>query len=463
MTEQGAMSLQRRLLILLVSTVTVVWLSAAWFMVWNAGHEIDELLDGHLAQAAALLVVQQTHVDNDDDTGVEVPNLHKYAPLVAFQVFHSGVLVMASPNVGRDPMSSATRGFATVTLGAGESWRVFAARGDHRDVQVYVGERTRSRSEIVMTLLRGMVLPLLVALPVLAGLVWSSVHVGLAPLRRLGLLLRQRKPQAVEPLPTQGQPAEMQPLVMELNGLLERVGHHIESERRFTADAAHELRTPIAAIRAQAEVALGAGDDTRQRTLALKTTLAGCDRAARLVDQLLTLARLEARDLGDTAPVQTSVELGPLAQSVAAHLAPLAIARGQDLELDAQPGCTVRGPEGLIAVLVRNLVDNALRYTPAGGLVRVNVTDQDGQVCLRVQDSGPGLGEADLRRLGERFFRALGQSEPGSGLGWSIVRRIAQVTDATVTVQASTTYGGLDVSVSWPTSDPSISCSPTAS
>lgn len=444
-------SLQNRLLLILMSVVTAVWLGAALLTWWDARHELDELLDSHLAQAAALLVAQQTHVDNDDDDDVmDVPSLHKYAPAVAFQVYHLNVLVMGSPNVGSKPLATLERGFTTVTLPDGEVWRVFAAKGDHRDVQVYVGEKIRNRSEIVLSVLRSLLLPLVVTLPLLAALLWSSVRLALAPLRRLSELLGQRQPQALSPFATQGVPAEMQPLMAELNGLLERIGHMVETERRFTADAAHELRTPIAAIRAQAQVAMGAAQDDVQRQLALEATLAGCDRAARLVEQLLALARLEAPDAADQPQRAIQSDLSAVAQSVAAALAPLALARAQDLELQAGSDCWVPGHDALLGMLLRNLLDNALRYSPDGARVLVRVAGTPEQVGLEVHDSGPSMATEDRQRLGERFFRVLGQSQPGSGLGWSIVRRIAVVTGASLAVQPSPVLGGLQVTVVWP-------------
>ncbi|OYU42644.1 MAG: two-component sensor histidine kinase, partial [Burkholderiales bacterium PBB4] len=405
--------------------------------------ELDELLDGHLAQAASLLVAQQTHVDNDNDDDVmDVTSMHKYAPAVAFQVFHLGVLVMGSPNVGAAPMAGLTRGFATVSLADGESWRVFAARGDHSDVQVYVGERIHTRQEIVLTVLRGMLLPLLVALPLLAVLLWSSVRLVLAPLRKLSEQVSLRDPQALSPLPLEGLPTEMQSLVGELNALLARIALMVETERRFTADAAHELRTPIAAIRAQAQVAMGAGADEAQRRVALETTLAGCDRAARLVDQLLTLARLEVE--GGDARAAGNTDLAAVAQGDAADLA--------QLELEAAPQSRVHAHEVLLAILLRNLLDNALRYAPDGARIQVSVQSEAGLVRLVVQDSGPGMSPANRERLGERFFRVLGHQQPGSGLGWSIVQRIATVTGAQLAVEQSVALGGLQVSVTWPRS-----------
>ena len=442
-------SLQARLLALLLGLVTVVWLAAALATWLDARHEIDELLDGHLAQAAALLVVQQSTA-NDDDGVADAPSLHKYAPQVAFQVFHEGQLVMRSANASTSPMSSTARGFTTVRLADGFEWRVFGTRGAERDVQVYVGEQTASRSAILWAVLRSVLWPLMFALPLLALAGWWAVRQGLAPMRHLSQVLGRRQPQALEPLLIGNLPAEMRPMVQALNGLFERIDHMLASERRFTADAAHELRTPIAAIRAQAQVAQGAGTDVAQREHALQATLAGCDRATRLVEQLLTLSRLEATTASSAAAVATGVDLSALTRRVAAELAPAALARRQTLVLEAPDPCTVMGDEMLVGVLVRNLLDNALRYSPDGAQVRVSVALESGQPVLRVDDSGPGMTEPEMARLGERFYRVLGSDQPGSGLGWSIVKRVGAVFGARLQVSRSALLGGLAVAVHWP-------------
>ena len=442
-------SLQARLLALLLSLVTVVWLGAATMTWVDASHELDELLDGHLAQAAALLVVQQTRTDDDDVA--DAPSPHKYAPKVAFQVFHEQRLVMRSANAGHAPMSAGSSGFSTVQLTDGSSWRVFATRGGESDVQVFVGEQTETRAEILWAVLRSMLLPLAFALPLLALLLWWAVRHGLSPLRQLSQALSQRRPRALEPVVLQHVPSEIQPLVLALNALFERIDAMVASERRFTADAAHELRTPIAAIRAQAQVALGAGNDTAQREHALQFTLAGCDRATRLVEQLLTLSRLETADATGTSEAgAVPVDLSALTRRVAADLAPAALLRHQHLALEAPTVCLVAGNETLVSVLVRNLIDNALRYSPEGAHIDVHVALESNHAVLRVEDSGAGMTAPEMGRLGERFYRVLGNAQPGSGLGWSIVKRIGDVFGAQTQVSRSERLGGLAVTVRWP-------------
>ena len=448
-------SLQARLLGLLLLMVTLVWLSAAILTWRDASDELDELLDGHLAQSAALLIVQQANRDtgesddHGDDSSRErenAPTLHKYAPKVAFQVFHEGQLSMRSANTTSAPMSTKIRGFSTVQLPDNAQWRVYGAQGNEGDVQVFVGELIQSRESILWAVLKAVLMPLMYALPALAVVGWLAVRNGLAPLRHLSQALAQRQPQALDPVVLQDVPAEIDPVVKSLNALFERIQSMMASERRFTADAAHELRTPIAAIRTQAQVALGAGDDAAQRKHALLYTLAGCDRASHLVEQLLTLSRLES---SSSAPPSGLVDLAGVARRVAGELAMTALDRAQELELEAPEHAYVGADDMLTSVLVRNLLDNALRYSPESARVSLSVMSEANQVILRVEDSGAGLSDADMARLGERFYRVLGTGQTGSGLGWSIVRRIANVYHARIEVTRSIKLGGLCVTVCW--------------
>ena len=456
-------SLQGRLTLLVLALVSVVWVATALITWRDVRHELDELLDGHLAQAAALLVVQRASSPHDEDDdhdehGIDAPQLHRYATKVAFQVWHDGRLTQRSSNAPTQAMLPPGKEFKTGFHNLrhdGADWRVFATHGAERDIQVYVGEQVRARREILFASLRGTLWPLALALPLLALAVWWAVRRGTAPLRGLGGVLAARSPSALDRVSMDGAPAEMAPMVEALNGLFERIGRLLESERRFTADAAHELRTPIAAIRTQAQVALGEADDALRRH-ALQATLQGCDRATHLVEQLLTLSRLEAAQAppspagGARAAAPPSVDLGALARRTIADLAAQAIAKEQSIELDATSPCPIAADEVLIGVLLRNLLDNAIRYSPRGAAVHASVRCAEGRVRLRIEDSGPGLAESELARLGERFFRVLGSGEGGSGLGWSIVRRIAAVQGAELQVGRSDALGGLCVELHWP-------------
>lgn len=440
-------SLQQRLLSRSLGAVLVVWVATATFVWFEAQHEVDELLDAHLAQSAALLVVQQNATPEEDEPLLDAPTLHKYAHRVAYQVFDEDRLVMHSPNVAHTPMAQHTQGFETLTLVDGHSWRIFAAPGRDHDVQIYVAERLDSRDEILRAVMLGFLPPLTIALPLLLIGLWWNVRSGLQPLQRLRQALLKRDTQTLTPVVLPETPQEVQPLLDALNDLLQRLALRMETERRFTADAAHELRTPIAAIRAQAQVALTSARDDALRQQALQDTLLGCDRASRVVEQLLTLARVE----GPQDVVSELFRLDQLAQQILADLTPEALRRGQTLELLAPEVLQVRGQSTLWQILLRNLVDNSLRYSPDGAVVRIHAQRSDAShVQLTVEDSGAGLSSADMARLGERFFRVLGTEATGSGLGWSIVRHIASLQQVDVQVGKSADLGGLKVTLLFP-------------
>ena len=452
------LSLQNRLLGLLLSLVTVVWIVTAIATWFDTRHELHELLDGHLTQAAALLVAQQARELDEDETHVEAPSLHRYAPKVAFQVYHGDQQVAHSANAPITPLAGRhpgekVEGFQTRDID-GVTWRVFSARGRERDIQVHVGEQIDSRSAILWALLRSTLWPMLLALPVLALSIWWAVKQAAAPLRELRLTLVHREPAELSPIALHRAPEEMMPMLDALNALFQRIQTLMDSERRFTADAAHELRTPIAAIRTQAQVALAEADDALRRH-ALLSTLEGCDRATRLVEQLLTLSRLET----GATPILTRLDLSGLVQHVMADAAPQAIQKQQTIELDADQACVVAGDATLLSVLVRNLVDNAIRYSPSGAHVHVELKQDMGAPTLMIEDSGPGLSPEDLQRIGERFFRVMGTGESGSGLGWSIVQRIATVHHAQLQATRSPILGGLKITVRWPQATQSSSSS----
>lgn len=437
-------SLQKRLVTRVLGLMMLVWLIISLLAWDDVHHEMEELLDAHLAQAAAFVRQQAPLVDVG--SVAEVPTLHQYAPRVAFQVFYQGRLVTRSRNAQTEPMAPGTDGFSTLRLSDGVEWRVFATHVEGSPLQVYVGEKVQLRDDILWAMLASVLWPQILALPLLGLAAWWSVRSVLAPLRQLGALLHRRQPDSLTPVMLQDTPAEMRAVVEALNALLQRIGGMVESERRFTADAAHELRTPIAAIRAQAQVALGAGGDAAQRERALRTTLAGCDRASRLVEQLLTLARMGAAPAASAAPHN----LTEAAWRIAAELAPPAMARRHVLELDMKGPCAVQADPLLLEVLLRNLIDNAQRYSPDGARIAVSVLASDGYAVLPVADNGPGMSAEATEHFGRRFYRELGTRQSGSGLGWSIVQRIADVSGGQVRVSRSSALGGLLVSVRWP-------------
>ena len=452
-----SLSLAQRLVAMVLGFVLLVWLvtaGVAWFV---TQHELNELLDAHLAQNAALLTSGE--VDHSEAIArIRAPVLlHKYQARVAFQIWRDGRLRARSADAPDTPLApGAPPGLSDQTVD-GRHWRVFTAvhtEDDRHQATVHVGERQSARRDVLLGGLRGTLIPLLLALPLLALAVVWSVRQALRPLRELSATVTARRPQALTPLPEAQAPPEVRPLVQALNGLFERMNDALASERRFTADAAHELRTPIAAIRMQAQVARGATSDADRRT-ALDATVAGCDWATRLVEQLLQLARLESdsADAGQRATLHAEADLTAVAAEQVGALQRQAEARGQRVALtrpDAAVAVPINGT--LLGVLLRNLLDNALRYSPEGAQVAVRVTapTAGAGASLTVEDSGPGLSDADLQRLGDRFFRVLGTGQTGSGLGWSIVRRLARLHRLELQVDRSPALGGLRVAVTWP-------------
>ncbi|HZX32398.1 MAG TPA: ATP-binding protein, partial [Rhodocyclaceae bacterium] len=437
--RRAAASLKARVTLLATALVGIVWLVAAAVTWFDARHEAEEVFDAHLAQAASLLIAQnplhgetgdegQAHDDADEHRASQ---LHHYARRVAFQLWVDGHLRLRSANAPDVPLGTVAEGFSDSVID-GHAWRVFSSRrGDGRTL-VQVGERAAARQAMAREIAAGLLQPLVFALPLLAVLIWLAVRHGVQPLERVAGEVANRSPQRLEALPLDNLPEEARPLVERLNLLLGRLAESLEQERRFTADAAHELRTPLAGLRAQAQVAMGAGDEpSRQR--AFGNLLEGCDRMAHLIDQLLILARVDAAQ----SVTFVQVDLAEVAREVVANLAPAALAKEVAIELLAGDPAMIEGNGTWLGALVRNLVDNAVRYSPPGSLVQVAVERGEGGVVLRVDDDGPGVSAEQLDRLGQRFQRGLSRNEAaegesGSGLGLSIVRRVAELHGGTV-------------------------------
>jgi two-component system sensor histidine kinase QseC len=441
--------MNRRLLAGVLGAVAAIWLATALVSYRDARREIDELLDAHLAQAASLLVAQAGHELEEIETE-HAPELHRYGQRVAFQIWERGrVLRLHSADAPNTLLSGSLDGFSAVERD-GRPWRVFSSWTQGRRFLIQVGEERAARDRVAAAIGMNLTMPMLLALPLLGLLIWLAIRWGMRPLAALGAQIAQRDPHNLAPLEVAAPSAELAPLIASLNRLLERVRGSIEGERRFTADAAHELRTPIAAVRAQAEVARAATAADERRT-ALDKILAGCDRAARAVEQLLTLARLDPESRGgDHEPC----DLREVARAVLAEMAPTALGNRIEVELAEGPSVGVRGNPGLLTILIHNLVDNAARHSPPGGVVRVEATRTGPIARLVVSDQGPGIAPADRPKLGQRFLRLPRARGEGSGLGLSIVKRIAELHEARVDFTDAPGERGLSVVVElaadWP-------------
>jgi two-component system OmpR family sensor kinase len=289
-------------------------------------------------------------------------------------------------------------------------------------------------------------LPLLLLLPLLGVLVWVVVGRGMDPLRRAALEVSQRSPDALQPIAQNGLPEEVQPLIGSLNGLLGRLSHALEAQRAFVADAAHALRTPVTALQLQIQL-LERAQSVDERDAATARLKDGLKRMTHLVEQLLTLAR---QDPAQQLRVAQDVPLDALASEVLAEQSVLAEAKSIDLGLARAEPLKVSGDRESLRVLLSNLVDNAIRYTPSGGRVDVAVAIEDGRPVLSVEDSGPGIPPHERARVFDRFYRVESSDASGSGLGLAIVRNVAERHGAQIELDSGGGGRGLKVSVRFP-------------
>lgn len=439
-------SLRGRLLVLLLSAMALLWTATAFMSYFAARHEVDELFDAHLAQSADVLMAQ---VESDISAvagEAQEEEHHQYQQRLAFQVWgHNGNLLLRSASAPLTPLSEFASGYSDSTI-EGSRWRVFSRWDREHEQQVQVAQSYQIREELAGVIGQRLLLPLLVGLPLLGVLIWVSVKRGLQPLHAISEQVQQRAAQNLAPIDYAQIPDEVRPLAGSLNDLLRRLQDAFEIERRFTADAAHELRTPLAALKTQAQVAMRAGDDEARR-LALGQVVSSVDRATHLVQQLLTLSRIEA---GVARIGEQQVDMAQVASDVVGEIAPQAVAKHVDIELVEGAQGVVRGDAVLLRTLLRNLVDNAVRYTPSGGSVTVTAHQEGDSVIVQVSDTGIGIAAEERERVFDRFYRVLGTNQPGSGLGLSIVKRIAEIHGAEVMLDSSASGKGLAVTVRFP-------------
>jgi two-component system, OmpR family, sensor histidine kinase QseC len=447
MPESRQRSVRRQLLVLLLTAVSVAWIVAASVSFRDARHEVAEVLDAHLAQTASLISVQRDRDEDDDEVDTEhAPVLHRYGRRVMFQVWKNGTTLGLHSQHAPDTLLSTVRdGFSDATIG-GARWRVFSTWDARDRALVQVGEQSYERDELATAVARNFVVPLAITLPILGLLIWAAVGRATQSLTHVNQQVASRAAENLTPLDVANAPSEIGALVMNLNHLFRRVQGLIEQERRFTADAAHELRTPLAGIRAQAQVARGSTSDT-ERAHALDGVIAGCDRASHAVDQMLILARL-APDAVSFQPAP--VDLGTVLKTTIADLAPAALAKHIDIALTDGGAVLVSGDAGLLGILFRNVIDNAIRYSPPGTKVDVELEAGGSEARVRVNDAGPGISEEERANVGRRFYRTPGTRPAGSGLGLSIVQRIADLHRGTIRLDAPSMGGGLQVTVSLP-------------
>lgn len=364
-----------------------------------------------------------------------------------FQIWdREGKLILHSKKAPMIPLSSGKIGLSTLWLD-GHSWRVNTVYDPGNNLTYMVAERSNFRQQLENQLTQDSIFIMLVTYPFLGFLIWVIVGRGLDTLKKVAREVRHRAPANLKPVDIESVPSEIEPLVTELNSLFVRLQEAFYREKRFTADAAHELKTPLAALSTQTQVALRA-DTTEARNQALLKVLAGVNRSTHVVQQLLTLSRMVPEA---TIAKPTQVNIKRQASDVAALIAPEAIAKNIELELIAPDTKTIiLGNDTSINILIRNLVDNAIRYTQEGGTVKIDIRENKDNIELRVIDNGPGIPEELRERVFERFFRMIGNQTTGSGLGLGIVQQIARLHNAEISLKTPEDGVGLEVEVIFP-------------
>lgn len=456
------LSIRRRLLLILLSVICGLWGTVTWRVYLKTQHEVEELFDAHLAQSAkvlfGLLQHEVTENENDEDdreTNIELDDFgsepgtpgHRYEHKIAFLIRNQQGQILARSNTAPlFPLPSiATEHFSDYTINQ-HLWRVFTIK--QGQVFIQTGERYDIRNELIQEIVSSTLSILIIALPLLALLIWIGIGRSFQPLQRVATEIASRTSDQLQPLETKTIPLEITVIINALNSLFTRLKQAFDNERRFTSDAAHELRTPLAGLKTQAQVAYRA-IDPQQRQQALQQIIHGVDRATLMVSQLLTLARLEASQ----GLTKTEVNLHDLASQVITELTPQALAKAIDLGLEEEPPggavTTLLGNPEALYLLIRNLVDNAIRYTPQEGQVTVSLENLvPSKVTLRVIDTGPGIPLAQRTRIFERFYRGDNQNIPGSGLGLSIAQQIAKLHQTEVQLEETpSSLSGLRVRV----------------
>ncbi|HUL63278.1 MAG TPA: ATP-binding protein [Burkholderiaceae bacterium] len=422
------MTLQRRLLIPLLIGVPLTWFVAFGYSVLHAGYEINELFDTQqirLAQQVASVLPSANLLPTRMKSAGERRGAADLDDLSIAVWDASGAKLLFDREGAELPFVAQAHGFVDSTIN-GEVWRTYYLSSDDGTRIVAVGQELKERHELLTDLLKSQMLPWALMLPLLLAVIALSVRHALRPVRELARDLESRGAEDLRPVRRQNLPDDLQPMLAALNRLFQRIGAALENERRLTADAAHELRTPLAALRAQWEaVQVAPSDEARKRSLAQVGV--GIERLSHLVVQLLALASAESMQ---TTSMKQNVVWPNVVGNALSDCLPMIETRGSDVEVHwpednagTQPVAPLPllGDEALLTTLLRNLIDNALRYSPFGSHVQVFFEPDR----IVVEDQGTGVSPEEIARLGDRFHRAAGQAESGSGLGLSIVRRIA--------------------------------------
>lgn len=427
-------SIRRRTLTLILGLLFVGLLIITVFNLHDSNHEIAEVYDAQLAQNARLLqgvmrmpMASKEHAQLyqafNSALASAVPKVdgHPYESKIAFQVWDSkGALLVHTSSAPTFTSPPIAPGFSDVIDQKDRMWRAFVLDDTQYGLKIWVGERDDVRSDLVDRIVRHTVVPNLIGSLILAAVIWLAIGWGLKPLVDMAAKLRARHPGSLEPLQLVPLPSELEPMQAALNRVLAQIQELMGRERRFIADAAHEMRTPLAVLRVHAQNLMEAGNEQSRRE-SLQHLIVGVDRTTRLVNQLLTMARLEPQA---GVPAPAVIDLPATVRESLVQMTPWVLSKGLELVLDVSDDIDpVRIDPVSIDIALNNLVTNAANFSPPNGLITVRLARQGDHYELAVEDQGPGIDEAERDRLFERFYSR--GNDQGAGLGLTIVRTIA--------------------------------------
>ncbi|MDE1902095.1 MAG: sensor histidine kinase N-terminal domain-containing protein [Alphaproteobacteria bacterium] len=429
----------------------------------SAYNEAQQIYDTELSHVASLTVTllsaedqeEATHARRDDEAderfnpdivelGTDFDKIDgKQQEKIGFRIWKKNRLLFYSPSSADFGAERKKAGFFTEEIG-GKEWRVYVLIDAKSGYTLEVAQKLHIRQLLITKILTTIFSPLALAPIVILLITWIGLSKGLAPLVAVSDAVKNRSALDLTPLPTDWSLDEITPLINSLNGLFTNLDYALKKERRFTDFAAHELRTPIAVLKTQAQTALKSTDPNERRMI-LKAQVAAANRATSMVDQLLALARLEHVDI-PAVPLL----LNEVATNVVQEKQTLAAEKRISLRQNLSTNIFVKGNKELIEILLSNLIENAIKYTPEQGEVVVSVCSQNNAPTLIVADTGQGVPETKLPYLTEPFYRVAGHQQPGAGLGLAIVSRTATLMGATLALRNKDTSHGFEAIVQFP-------------
>lgn len=365
-------------------------------------------------------------------------------PNLVYQIWRNdGKLILHSFNNTTSSLKSTPNGFSDIRI-HNNDWRVYAGVDATTGAKIVVAQQYEIRNKLSDLIARNNSYVTLITYPIFAILIWLIIGVALRSITHLTYQISNRVPTHLEPINTDKIPLEINPLVNKLNQLLECLKHAFERNKRFAADTAHELRTPLAALKTQAQVALKTHNEAALQD-ALFKVIQSADRCSHIVTQLLTLSSISQEEgLNDIHPVN----LHKLTAEILTYLVPIALEKKIDIELAPPPeDSKILGNDIALGILIRNLVDNAIRYTPPKGAITVFIIDINSSILLRIIDTGPGIPVELRERVFDRFYRIVGTAQTGSGLGLAIIKQIAELHHAQITLNTPANGIGLQIDI----------------